>query len=116
MKLLMHILKNNPRLNINNETISFGEIKDKLKEEFYELVKAINKYSNNRTLANLKEVVKEAFDVIQITILILWKCHRIAKELDEPNLIQNINLEHKDKLISERGWIAETGIEIDIKE
>lgn len=116
MKLLMHILKNNPRLNIDNETLSFSEIKDKLKEEFYELVKAINIYCNDRTLINLKEVVSETFDVIQIAILILWRCHRIAEDLDEPNLIKDVNLEHKDKLISERGWIAETGIEIDIKE
>lgn len=116
MKLLMHILKNNPRLNINNETITFNEIKDKLKEEFYEVVKAINNYNNERSLVNLKEVIRETFDIIQIAILILWKCHRIAKDLDKPNLIQDINLEHKDKLILERGWIPETGIEIDVKE
>ena len=48
--------------------------------------------------------------------MILWRAHKKALELDEPNLIQDINLEHKDKLISGRGWIAETGIQIDVKE
>ncbi|WP_242851375.1 hypothetical protein [Clostridium sp. DMHC 10] len=47
--------------------------------------------------------------------MILWKCHRKALDLDEPNLIQDINIEHKDKLIG-RAWSIETGIEIDVKE
>lgn len=116
MKLLMYILKNNPKLGIDNQTISFKEISDKLKEEFYEVIKAINNYYNDKTLLNLKEVIRETFDLIQISILILRKCHTRALDLDEPNLIKDINLEHKDKLISERGWIPETGIEIDVKE
>jgi NTP pyrophosphatase (non-canonical NTP hydrolase) len=116
MKLLMHILKKNSKLGIDNETLTFKEISEKLKEEFYEVIKALNNYSNEKTLLNLKEVIRETFDVIQICILILWRGHKIALDLDESKLIQEINLEHKDKLISERGWIVETGIQIEIKE
>jgi NTP pyrophosphatase (non-canonical NTP hydrolase) len=116
MKLLMHILKKNFRLGIDNEKISIKDISEKLKEEFYEVIKALNNYNNDKTLLNLKEVIRETFDVIQICILILWRAHKKALDLDEPNLIQDINLEHKDKLISCRGWTAETGIEIDVKE
>lgn len=115
MKLMMHVLKRNNRLKIDNETITFKEILDKLKEEFYEVVKAINNYNQDKTLLNLKEIVRETFDVIQICILILFRCTRISEDLDEPSLVQEINIEHKDKL-AERGWIYETGIEIDIKE
>ncbi|WP_394870545.1 pyrophosphohydrolase domain-containing protein [Clostridium butyricum] len=112
---MMHILKKNNNLNIDNETITFREIADKLKEEFYEVIKAINDYSHNKTLLNLKEIIRETFDLIQVCILIIWRSNRIAKDLDESELIKEINIEHKDKL-SERGWIYETGIEIDIKE
>lgn len=116
MKLLMHVLKKNPKLSIDNETISFKEINKKLTEEFTEVLKAIISYSYDKTLTNLKEIIRETFDLTQICILILWKCHRISKDLDYPGLIEKINIEHKDKLISKRGWIAETGIEIDVKE
>lgn len=115
MKFIMHVLKNNPKLKIDNETISFKDIKDKLTEEFIEVTKAIVNYSYDRSLDNLKEVIRETFNLIQICILILFKCHNISKDLGEDNLIQNINIEHKDKLL-ERGWMPLTGIEIDVKE
>lgn len=115
MRLLMHVLRRNNNLKIDNETISFKEISDKLKEEFYEVINAINNYRHNNSLKNLKEIIRETFDLIQMAILILWKCHRIAKELDLPDLIPEINIEHKDKL-SCRGWTFRTGIEIDVKE
>jgi len=116
MKLLMHILTKNYNLSINNATLSPKEIINKTKEEFNEVVEAIEIYENDKSLVNLKEIIKETFDLIQMCILILWRSHRIARDLDEPNLIQEINIEHKDKLITERGWTVETGIEIDIKE
>jgi len=116
MKLLMHVLKRNDKLNIDNRLISNYGIRTKLKEEYEEVIEALEDYNSNSTLNNLKEVVKETFDLIQMCILILWRCHRKAQDLDESNLIQDINLEHKDKIITERGWIIETGIEIDIKE
>ena len=115
MKLLMHILRRNDRLGIDNETITFREIADKLKEEFYEVIKAINNYNHDKTIGNLKEIVRETFDVAQICILLLFRCNRIARDFDEPELIQEINIEHKDKLM-ERQWIIKTGIEIDVKE
>ena len=116
MRLLMHVLKKNNKLGIDNETLPFREISDKLKEEFYEVIKAMNNYINDKTLLNLKEIMRETFDLIQISILILWRCNRISKDLDLPELLEEINIEHKDKLISEREWIIETGIEIDVKE
>lgn len=116
MKLMMHVLKKNNKLHIDNEKITFKQISEKLKEEFYEVIKAINNYNHNKTLLNLKEIIRETFNVIQICILILWRCNRVAKDLDYNGLIEEINIEHKDKLISERGWIIETGIEIDVKE
>jgi NTP pyrophosphatase (non-canonical NTP hydrolase) len=115
MKLMMHILRKNIKLGINNETISFKEISDKLKEEFYEVIKAINNYNHDKTLLNLKEIIRETFDVIQICILIMWKCNRVAKDFDYDGLIEEINIEHKDKLIN-REWIIQTGIKIDVKE
>lgn len=115
MKLLMHILKKNDKLGIDNETLSLNGIVKKLSEEYIEVVEAIINYSNDKTLSNLKEIVRETFDLIQMCILILWRCHRQALTFDEHRLIQDINLEHKDKL-SQRSWIIETGIEIDVKE
>ena len=115
MKLLMHILRENKKLKIDNSKINDLSILRKLEEEYKEVVKAIFDYHKEKTLSNLKEIIRETFDLIQVCILILWRCHRRAVTLDEPNLVQDINIEHKDKL-SSRGWIIETGIEIDIKE
>lgn len=115
MKLMMHILRENKKLNINNTRIGFMSIILKLDEEFKEVVKAMMQYNKEKTLLNLKEVIAETFDLIQVCILILWKCNRQANDFDEPNLIQEVNIEHKNKL-AEREWIIETGIEIDVKE
>lgn len=64
MKLMMHVLKKSNKLGIDNETLTFKQISDKLKEEFYEVIKAINNYNHNKTLLNLKEIIRETFDVI----------------------------------------------------
>lgn len=112
----MHVLKKNHKLGIDNETISFKDINNKLTEEFVEVAKAIVNYSYNKTLNNVKEIVRKTFDLIQVCIWILWKCNRVADDLDSPGLIEEINIEHKDKLISGEEWIVETGIEIDVKE
>ena len=111
----MHILKENKTLGIDNTTVSFEEILIKLREEYREVIEAAKTYDTDRSLSSLKELIRETFDLIQMCILILWRCHRKALDLDEPDLIKEINIEHKDKLISERHWIPETGIEIDIK-
>lgn len=116
MKLIMHILKKNEKLNIDNTLLSIDEIQKKLKEEHEEVSVALSNYSKQRSLNNLKEVIRETFDLIQVCILILWRSHRHALTLDEPELIKEINIEHKDKLISKRQWIPETGISIEIKE
>lgn len=116
MKLLMHILKKNEKLKIDNRDLSIQGIIDKLDEETQEVFIALKDYSEDKTLHNLKEIIRETFDVIQICILILWRCHMRAVTIEEPDLIQKINIEHKDKLISERQWEPVTGIKIDIKE
>lgn len=115
MKLLMQVLKENKKLKIDNTTIGFDAISRKLREEYREVTIAIVLYKENKNLRNLKEIIRETFDLIQMCILILWKCNRIAGTLGEPNLIQDINIEHKDKLIG-REWTMQTGIEIDVKE
>lgn len=115
MKLMFHVLRNNPKQNIDNETIEFTDIEKKLKEEFKEVIEAISSYRKSKSLHDLKEITRETFDLIQICILILWKCSRQAQTFDEENLIQEVNFEHKDKLIN-RGWIIKTGIEVDVKE
>lgn len=116
MKLLMHILKENKTLGIDNTTLDITQILEKLREEYQEVIEATKIYDSDRSLRNLKEIVRETYDLIQICILILWRCSRKAGDFDEPKLLEEINIEHKDKLISERHWIPETGIEIDIKE
>lgn len=115
MKLLMHVLRRNDRLNIDNTTLDSWEIRKKLSEEYKEVVEALAYYDSDKSLIHLKEVVRETFDLIQMCILLLWRCHRIARDLDEPLLIKDINIEHKDKL-AQRGWTPETEIDIDIKE
>jgi NTP pyrophosphatase (non-canonical NTP hydrolase) len=115
LKLIMHILKNNKPKKIDNEKATFEQIKDKLSEECREVKTAITLYQFNNTNENLKEIAREAFDVIQMCILVLWRCHRIAKSKGDNEFIEKINIEHKNKLI-DRGWTIETGIEIDVKE
>ena len=115
MKLLMHITKENKKLGIDNTSISNGKIKLKLSEECLEVIDALDKYTNDKTLNNLKNVIRETFELIQACILILDRCHRQAQDFDEDNLIEEINIEHKNKL-TERGWSYETGIKIETGE
>lgn len=112
MKLLMHVTKENKKLGIDNTSISNRKIKLKLSEECLEVIDALDKYTNDKTLSNLKNVVRETFDLIQMCILILFRCHRQAQDFDKANLIEEINIEHKDKLTA-RGWSYESGIRIE---
>ena len=115
MKLLMHITKENKKLGIDNTSIPNRKIKLKLSEECLEVIDALDKYTNDKTLSNLKNVIRETFDLIQVCILILFRCHRQAQSFDEENLIEKINIEHKNKL-TERGWSYESGIKIETGE
>ena len=115
MKLIMHILNKNEKLKIDNKSLDLQKISNKLPKEWMEVMVAIDQYTDNKTLKNLKEIIRETFDVIQVCILILWRSHIKACTLDQENLLQEINIEHKDKLIG-RAWEPFTGIEIDIKE
>ncbi|MCW6111918.1 MazG-like family protein [Clostridium sporogenes] len=116
MKLLMQVLKKNDRLKIDNTTITSKELIAKITEEYKEVIEAIQKYENNKTLINLKDIIRETYDLIQMCILVLWKCHRKSLTLDEPNLIKEINQEHIVKLIDKRNWIPEANIDIELKE
>lgn len=115
MKLLMHVTKESKKLGIDNTSISNRKIKLKLSEECLEVIDALDKYTNDKTLSNLKNVIRETFDLIQVCILIMYRCHRQAQDFDKANLIEEINIEHKNKL-TERGWSYETGIKIETGE
>lgn len=115
MKLMMHILRKNPKEKIDNENAGFEQLENKLKEEYKEVEEAINHYCKNSSLSNLILLVGEVFDLIQMCIALLWKCHIEAKKHKCPSLIYDVNIRHKNKLIA-RGWTFKTGIEIDVKE
>lgn len=116
MKLMFHILRKNKKLGINNETLSWKDINEKLAEEFSEVADEINNYRVNKDFKSIIRIVEETFDLIQVCILILWRCHRLAKKNNNPNLIRELNIQHKDKLITTRRWEIETGIKVDVKE
>ena len=115
MKLLMQVLKKNDKLKIDNTTITSKELIAKITEEYKEVIEAIQKYDNKR-LVNLKDIIRETYDLIQMCILVLWKCHRKALTLDEPNLIKELNEEHRVKLINKRKWVTKANIDIELKE
>lgn len=115
MKLMMHVLKKNPKEKLDNERATFDMLKDKLEEEFKEVVQAIDDYCKCKSVSNLILLVGEVFDLIQMCIALLYKCHRRAQDHECTTLIYDLNITHKNKLVA-RGWIFKTGIEIDIKE
>lgn len=115
MKLMMHVLKKNNKENINNEKASFDMLKTKLEEEFKEVVQAIEDYCKVKTVSNLILLVSEIFDLIQMCIALLYKCHMRAQDHECSSLVQDVNIVHKNKLVA-RGWIFKTGISIDVKE
>lgn len=47
MKLLMHILKENKTLGIDNTTLDFNQILLKLEEEYREVIEAAKIYDSN---------------------------------------------------------------------
>lgn len=82
MRLSMPILKKNDKLDIDNTTIDLWDIRCKLSEEYKEVVEAMAVYHYERTLKNLKNIILETFDLIQVCILILWRSHRKAVDFD----------------------------------
>ena len=117
MRFMFHILSRSKLLNIDNNTLSGEDMSKKIEEEAEEVAKAISIYLKNKNFSNFKEIIKETYDVIQVAILILWRSNKIAKEeYKKPNLLKELNLEHKDKLITERLWEPVTGIEVVVKE
>lgn len=114
LKLLFHILKENKKLNIDNRKLDFKEIYNLLEEETLEVKEAIENYGHCPCYISLIEIVREIYDVIQISILLLWTCNREQKKYGSKTIVQDINIEHKNK-IAYREWIIETGIEVDVK-
>lgn len=104
MKLLMHVLDRSNKLGIDNNRLTMQDLIKKLEEETSEVRDACENKNS------IIEVARETLDVIQMCIAILDKAH--GKGVD----LLKINIEHKDKIISEREWIPKTGIEINILE
>lgn len=115
MKLLFHVLKENKKLEIDNGKLDFNQIYKLLEEETLEVKEAILNYKMCASFISLIEIIREVYDVIQICILLLWTCNREQKLYGSKNILQDINIEHKDKL-AYREWIIATGIEVDVKE
>lgn len=115
MKLLFHVLKENKKLRIDNSKLDFKQIYKLLEEETLEVKEAILNYKMCPCFMSLIEIIREVYDVIQICILLLWTCNREQKLYGAVGILENINIEHKDKLVY-RGWLIETGIEVDVKE
>ena len=68
---MCHILRENKKLNIDNTRANDITILNKLDEECKEVIKATKDYHKDKTLSNLKEIVRETFDLIQVCILSL---------------------------------------------
>lgn len=115
MKLLFHILKENKKLGIDNSKLELKQIYKLLEEEVLEVKEAINNYIMAPGYYAMIEIVREVYDVIQICILLLWTINNEQKKWGAKNILEDINIEHKDKL-AYREWIIETGIEVDVKE
>ena len=54
MKLLMHILKKNEKLGLNNESLSLDKIRDKLNEEYREVDAELFKYEHGKAYITLR--------------------------------------------------------------
>ena len=114
MKFKMYFTRKNKKLDIDNEKLGYMRIITKLEEEYKEVVQAIIKYSVDRTLLNLIEIVRETLDLIQICILILWRCRRLSQYFDYEDMMKNVFEDHNDKLRN-RGWELTDEIEIRVK-
>lgn len=111
----MYINKRSKKLGIDNDEIGLRGIRAKLQEEYKELDNELLNRIDNPNVATLKNVIRETYDVIQMCILILWRCHCISDLHHIPNLVEELNQEHLEKL-KDREWEVGPSIEIDIKE
>lgn len=88
--LKLMVLKDNPRLGINNETYTLKQIKDKLKEEYEELIDEIDK-------EDLIKTAEESLDNIQVNILLLDYLRKRGIDIGQ------VSKRHNKKLVN-RGW------------
>ena len=114
VKLKMAVTKENRALKINNKELTGSELAKKLLEEAEEVERAIKNYRDKKSLLNLLEIVRETYDVIQICIVILWRCNLKADYLDYPDMLEAENRIHLRKL-KKRRWEFEKDIEIEVK-
>lgn len=114
MKLKMTVTKKNKALGIDNRLLTGAELSKKIQEEAEEVGKAISNYQEKKSLLNLLEIVRETYDVIQICIVILWRCNLKADYLDYPDMIEAENRIHLRKL-KKRRWEFDKEIDIEIK-
>ena len=112
MQLKMNVLKKNG--NIDNRIISFKHIRTKLKEEYEEVDTELRLLATDYKGADLRNLVRETFDLIQMCILTLDKCNTYAGLIDENKMLELINIEHRDKL-KNRGWELGADINIEVK-
>lgn len=99
--MVFKIMKKNANLGIDNNTLSFSAIKDKLEEEYKEVEVEIQQ-------ENWWQLGLEVMDLIQICILILWRLS--LKGIS----ITALNKEHYKKL-ERRKWEVESIINVEIE-
>lgn len=112
MQLKMNVLKKNEA--IDNRIISFSSIRTKLKEEYEEVDTELHLMERDCSKADLVNLVRETFDLIQMCILTLDKCNTYSSLIEENKMLELINIEHRDKL-KNRGWELGADISIEIK-
>lgn len=90
MKLKFMQLGKNLETNENNEKDTWDKVKDKLEEEYKELMEAIDE-------KNFLHIAEEVQDLIQV-------CIRVFILLKKENLnLEQLNMRHNRKLVK-RGW------------
>lgn len=114
IKLEMAVTEENKSLGIDNAKATGEELITKLEEETKEVAEAIREYEKDKTLKSLLEIIRETYDLIQMCIVILWRCNRKANYCDYPDMLEAENRVHIKKLLKRR-WEFENDIEIEVK-
>lgn len=113
IKLEMAVTEENKSLGIDNDKATGEELITKLEEETREVRNAIEDYEKSKTLGDLLEVIRETLDVIQMCIVILWRCGK-KSEHNYKELLEGENRVHIKKLLK-RKWKFGKKINIEIK-
>lgn len=114
IKLEMAVTEENKSLGIDNAKATGEELISKLEEETKEVVEAIRDYENSKTLKSLLEIIRETYDLIQMCIVILWRCNMKSDYYDYKELLEAENRLHVKKLVK-RKWKFGKRINIEVK-